>query len=302
MKLILATIPFSFAAPQAAQQELSPNDICMKKVADIEESGNCEKTDRTLFAAKSLIGLINCPNGESSADVNPACAGGYAWWDSQQTGDWLSYDENVANALRNYGCNCFPKNKWINRNVFGLDWPHVMTGVNGEPLDDVDAACTILAKRVKCLDIDFNSMELKDWPNSNNGQPRDTCDYIQWYNTFDEGSGVTCGYAENPNYADASNWWYKPENIGFHNMNQCRNTICEAEMEFARIVAPLLVDPVQFAKNNNGNKGAWEKGMCQMQNHNLNLDSCCGDKFERSPFDSSVKVCCDGKITDTGNC
>lgn len=301
MKLVLASIPFALAAPQQPPiDSANESGLCLSKVASAHPDRPCNDP-RSLYEIRNLIGVINCPNGEASADQNPACAGGYAWWDTNQSNGWLSYDALVANALRNYGCNCFPRNKWV-ENLFGKEWKHVMTGLNGEPLDEIDAACAVMAKRVNCLDIDFNSLELKDWPGSNDNNPRDTCDYIQWYATFDNGNGVTCGDESNPNYIDDSNWWYKPENIGYHNMNQCRNTLCEIEMEFARSVAPLLRDPNAFATANSGNKGAWDKGACQMTKHYMNMDSCCGDKFNRVPFDSSLQQCCDGVVTEFGGC
>lgn len=304
MKTFLAAIPFSLAVPLENPTVPSSNDVCVTKVADSNPDHECPDTDRTLGYVRNLIGLINCPNGEASADKNPACAGGHAWWDSDKTGPWLSYDQLVTGALQNYGCNCFPKNKWIENNLFGKSWPHVLPGINGEPLDALDSACTVLARRVKCLDIDYNSLErLEDWPGSNGGYPRDTCDYIQWYNTHDIGNGITCGPENNPNYIDAEKWWYSDKNIGYHNMNQCRNTICEIEMKFARDVADLLRDPVAFTLSNLDKKGAWEKGMCDSgSEYGYRVDSCCGDKFERSPYDSNFKQCCGGKVTELGSC
>ena len=304
MKTLLAAIPFSIAVPL---EDLSAPgiDLCVSKVADPNPDHECPNTDRSLGYVRNLIGLINCPNGEASADENPSCAGGHAWWDVDKTGPWLSYDELVTSALQDYGCNCFPRNKWLENNLFGQDWPHVLPGINGEPLDALDSACTVLARRVKCLDIDFNSLDrLEDYPDSNGGYPRHTCDYIQWYATHDThtDAGVVCGPANNPNYIDAEAWWYSEENIGFHNMNQCRNTICEIEMQFAREVAPLLKNPVEFTLANMDKKGAWEKGMCTAGDHGFQVDSCCGNKFERSPYDSNYKECCNGKVTEIGSC
>lgn len=301
MKLILAAIPFSFSIPAKIDQPASnPEDVCVSKLADTHADDNC-KDERAFYHLRTLIGLINCPNGEASATENPSCAGGYSWWDTAQN-HWKSYDQLVAQAIRDYGCNCFPENKWIN-NVFGKEWRHVMPGVNGEPIDALDEACTVFAKRAKCLNIDFNSLDrLEDWPGSNGGNPRHTCDYIQWYTTHDSGSGLTCGPASNPNYIDAESWWYNDQNIGYHNMNQCRNAICEMEMEFAYAVADMLKDPVAFKLENLSNYKAWDKGMCELKNHGMNFDSCCGEKNVRSPFDSSKRQCCDGEVVGYGSC
>lgn len=302
MKTLLATIPFSMAIP-LEYPSVSPNDICVSKVADPNPDDNCPTTDRTTGYIRSLISLINCPNGEASADVNPACAGGHAWWDVNKIGPWTSYEGMVSAALQDYGCNCFPKNKWIETNLFGKEWPHILPGINGEPLDALDSACAVLARRVKCLDIDFNSLDrLEDYPMSHGGFPRHTCDYIQWYVTHDNGNGITCGPANNPNYVDAEAWWYSDVNIGYHNMNQCRNTLCEIEMEFAREVADLLKDPAEFVRSNQEKKGAWAKGMCNAGDRGFQVDSCCGNKFERTPYDSSYKQCCNGKVTELGSC
>lgn len=178
-----------------------------------------------------------------------------------------------------------------------------MPGVNGEPIDALDEACTLFSKRAKCLNIDFNSLDrLEDWPGANGGQPRHTCDILQSYVTHDNGNGITCGPETNPGYIDAQSWWKNDKYIGFHNMNQCRSAICSMEMEFAYAVADMLKDPLAFKKANLSNYGIWSSSQCESQQHGTEFDSCCGEKNYRNPFDSNLRQCCEGEIVAFGTC
>jgi len=256
----------------------------------------CEDDDFRRFTdTRNLIGLINCPEKENSA--NPNCAG-----HTLKNGKNRSYYTLVTDALSNYGCNCFQDNKRI-PNVKGNAGFHGMPGTNGEPVDDLDGFCKILARRHNCLKLDFGPQTGLEFAHSDPNRRK--CDYPQNYRyVHDTVTGdITCGPANNPNYANDNEWYQQPENQKYWNMNQCKRAICEMDLEFARAVAPLLTDPRAFWRINKNNRDISDDvAKCSLPKPaGRNLDQCCGIPEERNPFDSDLKQCCDNMIVEIGS-
>merc|ERR1712110_835348 len=118
-----------FSIAFAQQQEYCSNGIATDPDADCEDDGF-----KTFGNARNMIVAINCPQGVNSP--NPNCAG-YAL----KNGKTQAYEQAVVQAIRNYGCNCFPNNKRVEHPINGNPVSH--PGANGEPVGDLDAHCKI---------------------------------------------------------------------------------------------------------------------------------------------------------------
>merc|ERR1711937_173640 len=238
---------------------------------------------------RTWIELINCPDGNDSENL--ACKGAPAPWNSNR---FLSYNKMVNYALKNYGCNCFSDNKRVS-NVFGKDYMHPIPGINGEPLDELDKACSVLARRNKCLNIDNEDKNFETIL-----QDRKTCDYIQGYSTFvDQGGNVQCGHERNPHYISDSDFFQANE--PFYNINRCRGQVCAMDKEFAESIAHLLLDPFQFWLDNYDKYYVFDdEDVCVKRTNNM-LDSCCGAGFQRFPYNSEEKRCCVNRIVEKGS-
>jgi len=285
---------FAFLSTIAIAQQGNKNEYCSAEIgSDEAKDPEACGSDRSFARARNFIEVMNCPDGELSA--NPNCAG-Y----TLRNGRTLSYRQALNQALDNYGCNCFSNNHKI-PNINGGAGFHAIPGNNGEPVDDLDAFCKILARRHKCMNFDYG-------PNSGlefaHGNPnRQKCDYLVGYAyEHDTATGeFTCGPANNPGYANNGPWYQRPENQKHFNMNQCRLAICEMDLEFAQSVAPLLTDPWAFRQANRNNKNISDTNACEAPGVQGNVDTCCGPKSERNPFNSSIKRCCAEQIVDIGS-
>ena len=155
------------------------SENCMANFMNLDtENSDCY--DKSAGKIRTWIEIINCPDGIDSE--NAACAGGPAPWNPNK---FLSYGQMVIYAMRNYGCNCFSDNKAVD-NIYGGENKHLVPGINGEPIDELDKACTILARKNKCLQIDYENVTFDDIQ-----QERKVCDYLQGYSTFEDIDGET---------------------------------------------------------------------------------------------------------------
>jgi len=267
-------------------------EFCSDEIG-AEEPYCKEQTDRSFANSRSIIETIICPDGENSANVN--CAG-Y----TLNNGNTQTFRQALNSALNNYGCNCFSPNHRI-PNVNGGSGFHLMPGNNGEPIDDFDAACKILARRHKCLNFDYGLNSGLEFHHPN--PERAVCDYVTGYRyEYDSTTGeITCGPANNPGYANNGPWYQLPENIKRYNSNQCRRAVCEMDLEFARYVAPLLNDPRGFRLANRNNKNISNTAACVAPGTQGSIDTCCGPMEQRNPFNSGSKRCCQDIIVDIGS-
>jgi len=282
MKLISA---FLFPFALAEKTEFCSNGL------DASEDEPCNTDDdgfKSFGRSRSMISLINCPEGENSSNSN--CQG----YTNPKNGKIIPYNNILTQAIRNYGCNCFPNNKKVSNPFNGN--PTWIPAANGEPVDELDAHCKIMSKRYVCMKLDFLE---KDLHHAN--PDRAVCDYFQGYNfVHDSDTGeIICGTAKNPNYANDNNG-KMPE--GIYNMNQCRRARCEMDLELALAVAPLLEDPMAFKSENSGNSDiADDDSKCYFSGSGNGADECCGFPEARSPFSSYTKRCCDNTIVPIGS-
>jgi len=252
---------------------------------------NSDCYDKSASKIKTWIEIINCPKGNDSE--NAACAGGPAPWNPN---NFLSYGQMVIYAMQNYGCNCFSDNKAVDNINGGLN-KHLVPGINGEPIDELDKACTILARRNKCLQIDYEGESFDDIL-----QGRKVCDYLQGYSTFEDSDGKTyCGHEGNPLYSNESPFFQNPDNVDFFNINKCRGEVCAMDQQFIEAVAHILEDPFQFYRDNQANYNIYnDKNLC-IKRSNRVMDACCGEVNFRTPYSTADKRCCDGKLIQIGS-
>ena len=120
--------------------------------------------------------------------------------------------------------------------------------------------------------------------------------------SFFNGQEYQCGYEKNPSYANNGPWFQKDENVGYYNMNQCLNTVCEIEYEFATSVANALRDPFEFKAENLDNYQVYHEGRCEpLPNNDFELNACCGPEFQRYPYSTDHKKCCNFELVDVGS-
>jgi len=270
--LLLATAP----ALLKAQEE-----TCMAKLASDEVDDNECDGFRSFSKLKNWIELINCPEDEGSGELCGERTGA-PWRNPNWQEKSLSYQQQVNFVLSNYGCNCFldtktaPKPNQEDKKVR-------VPGVSGQPVDALDQACQVLAKRSTCLSFDFEGMPFLDGLK---------CDYRLWYSTFfnSETGQHECGSLNNPGYDNYN------KNEERFNINQCRKTLCEMDREFALAVAPMLKDPFKFYEDHAGNFDIAGTNKCVIIERENKQDQCCGWDFERSPFSTVDQRCCDGEI------
>lgn len=269
--LLLATAP----ALLKAQEE-----TCMAKFAN-DDVDNDECGFRNVYRLKNWIELINCPDGEESGELCRERTGA-PWRNPKWQEKSFTYQQQINFVLRNYGCNCFLDSKMLphpNQDDKTVRVP----GVSGHPVDALDQACQVLAKRSSCLLIDNQGIPTLE------GQK---CDYRLWYSTFfnPESGQYECGTENNPGYDNMN------KNEERYNTNQCRKTLCEMDREFAMVVAPMLKDPFKFYEKNSGKFNIAGTNKCVIVDRENKQDQCCGWDFERNPFSSVDQRCCDGEI------
>jgi len=266
-----------------AETEYCSNGLLSDDQSCDEESDGL----RHIGQSRNMIALINCPEDANSA--NPVCKGR-----KDVNGKKRTYDQLLLQSLKNYGCNCFSINKKVAHPMSGK--PHWLPGSNGEPVDEFDAHCKIMSKRYTCMKLDFYGMDLHHVLEN-----RRVCDFFQGYSfTHDSQTGeIVCGPASNPNYANTNNG-KMPKAI--YNMNQCRLARCEMDLELARAVAPLFVDPVEFMLGNESNYGiSGDYSVCSFAVNGDGADDCCGFPEARNPFSTLSKRCCDNSIVAIGS-
>ena len=176
---------------------------------------------------------------------------------------------------------------------------HRLPGQSGEPIDELDSACQKLARRHKCLELDFGPNSGLEFAHPT----RPVCDYVQGYSfTFDEENGeILCGPIENPNYSRTDLYWAsRPDADTYWNMNQCKYAICSMDLEFARQVADFFINPYEFWQENKSNKHISDTDLCQTL-PGPKSDACCGSPEFRIPYSTEAKICCDDNVVERGS-
>lgn len=191
---------------------------------------------------------------------------------------------HFLNALRNYGCNCYPDNQDQPRpsNSAVNEW-HM--GSNGLPIDDLDQACLQLHESYRCVEMDRANNLFQD-------RTRDGCykGTAYKYHTAADGS-IVCGPTKNPNYAK------NPDTYA------CQKAICTLERNFAYQVADILSDPLQFRDDHSSNYNDRDNICSKRTGFGGARDSCCGDYPNRNLYQSSTQECCaGGQSAQIGQC
>jgi len=215
----------------------------------------------------------------------------------------------LKSVIRNYGCNCWPKNQ-----DQGPVHPDAFTsfhmGKNGRPLDDFDKACQLLHDAYHCLEIDaFNGVYPHPPPelNSTPDMPLNKCSRFTFFAYHsDTNNQPACGPIDNPDYLIFENSTYNADT------QICRVKACEIEKQFALNAFAAIKDTWSdtFRVDNDAIYRAWEdeeKGLtpirCIKQQLGNTADSCCGEMPERYPYVTSVSECCpNNELHYIGDC
>lgn len=264
-------------------------ETCMGKIANADFD-NEECVFRNVNGMKNWIELLNCPEPVENEEVSEFCLARKAPWRKSHKSA-LSYRQQISFVLSNYGCNCFSDSKQVPHNKKGKSKMVRVPGVNGNPVDDVDRACQVLAKRQTCLSLDNQGVPFPEGPGG-------ICDYQLGYSTYfnTETGEHECGTLNNPGYEKV----YK-NNESKYNLNQCRRSLCEMDREFAMEIAPMLEDPFKFYNANVEKFDIVGTSQCVIAETEYKQDQCCGWDFMRSPFNTEKQRCCEDEIFKTGS-
>lgn len=185
------------------------------------------------------------------------------------------------NALRNYGCNCYPSN-WdsIHLPTGFILW---QIGLNGLALDKTDECCKNAFHRYRCFQLDG-------------------CHVGDSYTYHMNAGEIVCGPTNDPNYSS------DPKR------HHCALNGCLIE----KVLAEGLYDqignaPVSFQNANRANYNAWQRnGVCLTAQRPVKPaaavargqeTTCCGTYPRRRAYDSGQFECCDDKkIRPIGFC
>lgn len=207
----------------------------------------------------------------------------------------------MRNALRNYGCNCYPENM-DNLPVQFNAGPSWHLGFNGLPINELDAACTLLGHRYNCIVLDHdNGFHIDPQPDKND-ELKDDCGLFTRFPYFtDDTRNIRCGFEDNPDYVNG----VEPE-------EECYKHVCEIEKAFVYSIYHVFGnDPVAFKNDNVADYNIYDdKSRCH---HNAaavaaprglpSPDKCCGVYPFRTSFLSTVRECCDdGEVRTLGSC
>jgi len=236
--------------------------------------------DRIYGNTGNMMEIVMCPPNDPN---KPAyCEEGFTLF----SGNQMTFRAHINRLIRHHGCNCFPDNKFIphptqNRMI-------VAPGVNGAPKNALDEACTVLAKRNRCLEIDNVNYECTFGEN-----------YRFWYN--DVTHEVSCGI-EGRNIYNRNDYTNRPDLA-------CERQRCFMDMEFIENVITALdgknVREYFLDQRRYDRKTKVENNLpeleCVSDDNNVFHDECCGAYTKRSPFDSAVKRCCNDNLVIIGS-
>lgn len=113
-----------------------------------ESTDDPESFDRNFSLMGNMMEMVMCP----PADPNrPAyCDDGFTLFSGKQQ----TFRQAINRLIAHHGCNCFPTNRRIPHPNPNIDRLIPAPGTNGAPVNSLDEACTVLAKRNRCLEID----------------------------------------------------------------------------------------------------------------------------------------------------
>jgi len=255
-------------------------------LSDIIEYESAPIADNTTFrafnTARNMLETALCPG---LSDDPSYCQDGF----TLSNGATQSHKVAIGRLLLNHGCNCFPKSI-LHRNQ--AVFPNRMVpspGLTGRPVDALDQACTILAKRNKCLQLD-NDLE---------------CDYGQvykyYFNTVT--NELSCG-KEGKNLYDADlDYENKPE------LN-CQRQLCNMDLEFVNNIIEALdgrnVREYRLEFQQFDRKRMEKLGLplqCEAVDSGESPETCCGTVVpsSRAPYNPISHRCCNDQVIMIGS-
>jgi len=208
------------------------------------------------------------------------------------------------NALRNYGCNCYPDN-YDRVSPYSIpDRPlEQHMGKNGRYRNSdlkLDDLCREVNEAYTCLEQDVRDGTIVDGPFETLPRwgsvscYRGTSFLFHW-----NGDKIVCGPADDPKY--------QSDPVS----NRCPLVACEIEVKFAYAAVDFIMaaagGPKEFREDNlskyhaeNLTDAEWDD-MCVSNKGPVNRE-CCGEFPQRYPFNTNNKVCCGIDIEDLGTC
>jgi len=238
--------------------------------------------DRNFSLMGNMMEIVMCPPNDPN---RPAyCDDGFTLF----SGNQMTLRQHINRLIRHHGCNCFPDNRRIPHPNPAIDRTIPAPGINGAPLNALDEACTILAKRNRCLEIDNVNYECSFGKG-----------YRFWYD--DVTHEVSCGI-EGGNIYDRDDYTNRPDLA-------CERQRCSMDREFIDNVINALngMNVREYFLNQRRYDRFTIKDHslpeleCVAAEKNVVHDGCCGAYTERSPFDSGFQRCCNDVLVVIGS-
>jgi len=203
----------------------------------------------------------------------------------------------VNTVMTSWGCNCFPQNKALPFEEKKKRFSRLAPGTNGEPVDGIDQACTVLAKRNRCI--------LMDNAEASSGMTLGKCDYTYPYHFYYNPDTFVsiCGPRTAPQM-------YTKERL-HTDERYCQRDICFADRELAESVVSFLESKgMNLLEYYITYRGQFQRSTddgsdlgCVPKDLNVEKDQCCGTFIPagRSPFDSATQKCCNDQVVNIGS-
>jgi len=253
--------------------------VALSEIIEYESAPIANDTDfRAFGTARNMLAIALCPG---LSDDPSYCRDGF----TLPNGRRRSHKAEMARLMLNHGCNCFPKSI-LHRNGNSMT---PSPGLTGRPVDDLDQACTVLAKRNKCLQLD-NALE---------------CDYGQeyryYYNTVTK--EIACGREGKPLYSADLDYDNNPG-------KKCARQLCNMDLEFVNnIIAALSGMSVReyrlefqhFDRLRLERQGTPLE--CEAAGTAESPETCCGTVVPstRTPYNSNTHRCCNDFVIMRGS-
>ena len=146
-------------------------------------------------------------------------------------------------------------------------------GGSGPAQDQYDLQCRKLAQCHRCIEMDYPT-DITDLWNADIGKYR-------W--NLDNSGSISCA----------------------GNTDEHKRDLCQCDADFATELGKIWFDGnfnfTIWENRNNGQYNFDYEGVCKKQGGQI-TDNCCGDYPKRYPYDSLLRVCCNGVSVPTGSC
>ena len=109
-----------------------------REAFDSEESNGMRNINSMGTFLEYMLCPPSNPNNPDWCNSFPVTVGNTIIWNPRNL---------VNTVMSSWGCNCFPQNKALPYEEKKKRFSRLAPGTNGEPVDGIDQACTVLAKR-----------------------------------------------------------------------------------------------------------------------------------------------------------